>query len=257
MRQTEMIMGMPMTVGIPDRERLDGAEAAARFRTADEAARAVFDLLRALDRQFSPYQAGSETSRIDRGELDPGEASPEMREVLRLADETRRMTDGYFDVWFRGRFDPSGLVKGWALQRAAELLASDGFASFCIDGGGDLELRGSDDQARPWQVGIRSPFEPAKVIRVLSLQNRGIATSGTYIRGNHIYNPRTGERATGIASMTIIGPNVLEADRLATAAFAMGPAGIRFMAGFAEFDAYMVDRSGVATYTPGFARYFS
>ena len=250
-------MGMPITVMIPARERMDGPEPGARFRTLDEAADGVFAQFRAVDARFSPYVPDSETSRIDRGELDVEDASPEMQEVLRLSEETKHLTDGYFDVWFKGRFDPSGLVKGWAISRAAAILESDGFVSFCIEAGGDIEVRGANDEGLPWKVGIRSPFEPSKIIRSLSLHDRGVATSGTYIRGAHIYNPRTGGPAEEIASMTIVGTNAYEADRLATAAFAMGRSGIDFMAGLPEFEAYMVDWSGTATFTPGFTRYLA
>jgi FAD:protein FMN transferase len=177
--------------------------------------------------------------------------------VLRLSEETKQMTDGYFDVWFQGRFDPSGLVKGWAISRAAGLLDGDGFVSFCIEAGGDIEVRGANDDGVPWQIGLRSPFDQRKLIRKLALSNRGIATSGTYIRGEHIYNPRTGGRANEIASMTVVGPNVYEADRLATAAFAMGTGGIAFLASLPEVDGYMVEPSGTATFTPGFARYIA
>jgi thiamine biosynthesis lipoprotein len=99
------------------------------------------------------------------------------------------------------------------------------------------------------------PLRAVEAIRKLALPACGIATSGTYIRGEHIYNPRTGTSANEIASFTVIGPNVYEADRFATAAFAMGKAGIEFMAARPEFDAYMVEWSGMATYTPGFARF--
>jgi thiamine biosynthesis lipoprotein len=99
MKRTELIMGMPITVVIPDRESLDRARGA-WFPALDAAADAVFASFRAVDERFSPYKEGSETSRIDRGELDPGQASDEMKEVLRLAEESRQMTDGYFDVRF-------------------------------------------------------------------------------------------------------------------------------------------------------------
>jgi thiamine biosynthesis lipoprotein len=118
-------------------------------------------------------------------------------------------------------------------------------------------VRGANDTGAPWEIGIRSPFEPSKLIRKLALHSCGIATSGTYIRGNHIYNPHTGAPADEIASLTVVAPDVYEADRFATAAFAMGAQGIRFMAGIAGCDAYMVDREGVATYTPGFSRYLA
>ena len=255
MKRTELIMGMPITVAIPDRERMDDVGPRTRFATVAEAADAVFDSFRRVDGQFSPYKPESETSRIDRGELDESQASPDMKEVLRLSEETKAATDGYFDVRFNGRFDPSGLVKGWAIYRAARILDDDGFISFCIEAGGDIEVRGANDEGQPWAIGLRSPFEPSKLIRTLALPACGIATSGTYIRGEHIYNPRTGNAANEIASFTVIGPNVYEADRFATAAFAMGKAGIEFMAERPGFDAYMVDWSGMATYTPGFARF--
>jgi thiamine biosynthesis lipoprotein len=255
MRQTELIMGMPITVVIPDRERLD--RKGARMATLEAAAETVYEGFRRVDETFSPYKPQSETSRIDRGELASADAGVEMQEVLRLAAETKDATGGYFDVWFKGRFDPSGLVKGWAIQRAALILDEDGIVSFCIEAGGDIEVRGANDEGRPWDIGIRSPFEPSKLIRKLSLQNCGIATSGTYIRGDHIYNPRTGEPANEIASLTVVASNIYEADRFATAAFAMGRHGIEFLAGVRDCDAYMVDKRGVATYTPGFTRHLA
>ena len=255
MRRTELIMGMPITVVIPDREGLDSQ--GGRFASLGEATEAVCESFRQVDEKFSPYKPWSETCRIDRGELSPGEASDEMKEVLRLAEETRVQTNGYFDVRFKGRFDPSGLVKGWAIERAARMLSDEGFLSFCIEAGGDIEVRGANDAGRPWEIGLRSPFEPSKLTRKLSLQNCGIATSGTYIRGEHIWNPHTGAPANEIASLTVVSSNVYEADRFATAAFAMGTAGIEFMAGLPDCDTYMVDARGTGTFTPGFARYIA
>ena len=255
MKRTELIMGMPVTVAIPDRERMDGAGPGARYRTVDDAMDAVFGSFREVDERFSPYKPGSETSRINRGQLAEGDASPEMREVLALSEETRLQTDGFFNVRGNGRFDPSGLVKGWAIARAARLLDDDGFISFCVEAGGDMEIRGANDEGSAWAIGLRSPFEPSKLVRKLLLTNRGIATSGTYIRGAHIWNPRTGGAADEIASMTVVGPNVYEADRFATAAFAMGREGIAFMATLPGFDAYMIEKTGMATFTSGFARY--
>ena len=255
MTRTEIIMGMAITVAIPDREALD--RPGALLPTLEDAAEAVFQSFRDVDERFSPYKEHSETSRINRGELDPQEASREMREVLVLAEQTRAQTDGFFNVRHKGRFDPSGLVKGWAIWRAAQILDNDGFLSFCIEAGGDIEVRGANDQGEPWVIGIRSPFDPSLMIRRLRLPTCGIATSGTYIRGEHIWNPRTGTAANEIASLTVIGPNVYEADRFATAAFAMGRRGIEFLAGQQGLEGYMVDSSATATYTPGFARYLA
>ena len=250
-------MGMPITVAIPDRERAAGTPPWVRFQTTAAAVDAVFSHFRRVDERFSPYKPGSETSRIDRGELAEAGASEEMREVIALAEGTRMQTAGFFDVRHDGRFDPSGLVKGWAIDGAARLLAEDGIVSFCVEAGGDMELRGTNEEGEPWTVGIRSPFDPSRLIRRLRLTDRGIATSGTYIRGRHIWNPVTGGAADEIASLTVVGPNVYEADRFATAAFAMGKDGIVFVGSLPGLDAYMVDKEGTATFTPGFTRYIS
>lgn len=255
MKRTELIMGMPITVAIPDREGID--RRGARSATLDDAVEAVFECFRLVDARFSPYKQESETCRIDRGELDPSKASPDMKEVLWLAEETRERSNGYFNVWFKGRFDPCGLVKGWAIRRAARLLDDDGMLSFCVEAGGDIEVRGANDTGQPWEIGLRNPFEPSRLMRKLALSGCGIATSGTYIRGEHIWNPLTGKPANAVASLTVVGPDVYEADRFATAAFAMGPGGIEFMAGVPGCDAYMVALDGTATYTPGFARFIA
>jgi len=245
--RTELIMGMPITVVIPDGQCDD----------PDAATTELFDYFRTVDERFSPYKPDSEVSRIDRGELDPGAASADMQEIIRLSEDTKRITDGYFDVWFDGHFNPSGLVKGWSILRASHLLDARGLDSYCVDAGGDMEVRGHETGSDPWRIGLRNPFDPNTIIRVMALENRGVATSGTYIRGDHIYDPRSGTRANAIASMTIVAPNVYEADRLATAAFAMGTGGIEFIASIPTCEGYMVDLAGMATFTPGFARYLA
>ena len=84
-------------------------------------------------------------------------------------------------------------------------------------------------------------------------KGRGIATSGSYVRGQHIYDPHAPERQIeDIVSLTVIGPDVLEADRFSTAAFAMGKAGIHFIEELPGFEGYMVDAAGIATQTSGF-----
>ena len=176
-----MIMGMPITVAIPDRERQDPLPDAMKYPTVQDAADAVFEYLTHVDERFSPYKPESETCRIDRGDLEPRLASTEMQEVLRLSEETKALTGGYFDVWLNGHFDPSGLVKGWAIVQAARILDEDNFISFCIEAGGDIEVRGANDEGRPWAIGVRNPFDTETLTHRLLLQNRGIATSGTYL----------------------------------------------------------------------------
>lgn len=242
-----MIMGMPITVAIAPQDDREGR--------GEMYARQVFDYLRRIDDQYSPYKPESEVSRISRGDLPIDDASDEMKDIIQLAVDTKALTHGYFDVWFNNKFDPSGLVKGWAIYHAAAILEQAGYRNYCIDGAGDIEIRGRNEDDQPWRIGIRNPFDPSTLVKILAVEDRGVATSGTYIRGQHIYNPVDGGEADDMASITVVGPNVYEADRLATAAFAMGLDGIGFIESIPGCDAYMVERDGNATYTPGFARY--
>ncbi len=108
----------------------------------------------------------------------------------------------------------------------------------------------------PWRIGIRNPFNRTENVKVLALAEGGIATSGTAIRGQHIYNPHQPDSAIqDILSITVIGPNIYDADRFATAAFAMGKKGIQFIEKLAGFEGYMIDDQARATLTSGFERY--
>ncbi len=217
----------------------------------------VFDYFRHVDETFSTYKDESEISRINRGEISWEEFSPEMKEVFDLSKQTKLETEGYFDIITpQGLYDPSGLVKGWAIYKAALLLKERNYNRFFIDAGGDVQVSGKNGEGNLWSVGIRHPFEQDKIVKVLHLTSQGIATSGTYIRGQHIYNPHQPKRLlTEIVSLTLIGPNVYEADRFATAAFAMGRAGINFIERLSGFEGYMIDKHGIATQTSGFAKY--
>ena len=247
MERTEVIMDMPITVSIPPMLGID---------VPGEVFDAIFAYFREIDEGFSPFKPGSEVSRMSRGELREYEASPRMREVLRICRETSAQTDGYFSAWYGGAFDPSGVVKGWAVHEASRMLDEMGYFDHCIDAGGDIEARGRNAEGKPWEIGIRNPFDPTTIVKVLHLIDRGIATSGTYIRGDHIYDPKTGKPVVdGFASLTVVGMDVCEADRLSTPAFAMGEAGIGFLASTPGIDAYIIGRDGMALFTPGLASY--
>jgi thiamine biosynthesis lipoprotein len=237
-------MGMPVTVEI-----VDGS---ARPASIDR----VYEYFEYIDATFSTYKDNSEISRINRHELTPAQSSPDMQAIFALADQTRRETDGHFDIRRDGRYDPSGIVKGWAIQNAAGLLEAEGYENYYVEAGGDLQAMGHNSQGRNWRVGIQNPFNSAEIIKVLSVSNRGVATSGTYVRGEHIYNPKKhGQPVNEIVSLTVVGPNIYDADRFATAAFAMGLPGIHFIEGLEGFDGYMIDRAGLATYTSNFQRH--
>lgn len=237
-------MGMPVTVEVVD--------APATQAVLDE----VYAYFTYVDEKFSTYKETSEISLINRQALPLDQASQDMHTIFALAAQTKRETNGYFDIQHNGQVDPSGIVKGWAIANAADILRQKGFVNFYVEAGGDIEVSGRNSQGEPWRIGIRNPFNMNELVKVVALSAGGVATSGTYIRGQHIYNPqKAGELITAIVSLTVIGPNIYEADRFATAAFAMGREGIVFIAGLAGFEGYQIDCNGQATFTPGFARY--
>jgi thiamine biosynthesis lipoprotein len=242
-QETRLIMGMPITIAIAD----------AAGNAGDLAA--IFDYFTSIDEKFSPYQETSETTAVNRG-LPEAAWSKDMRAVVDLAERTRRETGGYFSIRTPdGVFNPVGIVKGWAITRAADLLRARGVKNFFVDAGGDIEAAGTNADGGPWRVGIRDPFSPEKILRRLALTDLGIATSGTYIRGDHIFDPHTGRPATELASLTVIGRNACEADRFATAAFAMGTKGIPFLESRSDLEGYAIDRNGAVSSTGGFGRY--
>jgi thiamine biosynthesis lipoprotein len=243
LKQTRLMMGMPITVEI--------AEPGASPDTLD----AVFAYFARVDDTFSTYKDTSEIARINRGELDKRQYSDDVTLVFALSEQTRLETDGYFNIWRNGQCDPSGLVKGWAIHNAEAILQVHGHRNYFIDAGGDIAISGLKN-GRAWRVGIRNPFNRAEIVKVLALTDLGIATSGTAIRGQHIYDPHQPDaELTDVLSLTVVGPNVYEADRFATAAFAMGRRGITFIEHVPGFEGYMIDAHAQATFTSGFERY--
>jgi thiamine biosynthesis lipoprotein len=189
-----------------------------------------------IDQLFSTWRSDSEISRLGIGELHLRDASAEVRTVLSLCDELTANSRGAFDIRVGsdprvtpreglGPIDPSGMVKGWALQHAAEMLRGTGISNFLINAGGDLIAAGNASPGQPWQVGIQHPWQHDKVAAVVSISDLGVATSGRYERGDHIIDPRTGEAATSAMSVTVIGPDLAIADGYATAALVLGEDG--------------------------------
>jgi thiamine biosynthesis lipoprotein len=244
MKQTKILMGMPVTIEIAD------------SYAADKDFEKIFSYFKHIDEKFSTYKDTSEITRINKKEIGEKEWSGEMKEVFSLAEKTKKETGGYFDIWTGKDYDPSGLVKGWAIYNAAKILEADGFSNFYINAGGDIQTRGKNAEGKDWAVGIKNPFNSQEIIKTLRLKNKGVATSGTYIRGQHIYNPKHREKSlTDIISLTVIGPNIYEADRFATAAFAMGKEGINFIEKTKGLEGYAVNKNCVAVMTNNFEKY--
>jgi FAD:protein FMN transferase len=221
-------MGMPVTVLAPEPAP-------------------VFAWLHWVDATFSPFRAHSQISRIERGELAPRDAHPLVRDVLARCEALRRETDGYFDARHSGALDPCGLVKGWAVDRAAALLPG---RRVCIDAGGDVLVRGG-----AWRIGIRHPRERHLLAAALHADDLAVATSGAYERGEHIVDPHRRRPPAGVLSVTVVGPDLATADAYATAAFAMGQAGPAWTARLRGYEAMTILATDEVLATPGFCRY--
>ncbi|MEU0805868.1 FAD:protein FMN transferase [Streptomyces sp. NPDC005970] len=206
-----------------------------------------------VDEVFSTYRPASAISRLGRGELAPERCGPEVAEVLGLCEAAARATDGWFSHTPGGRLDPSGMVKGWAVERASEILYAAGAHNTCVNGGGDIQLRGEAAPGVPWRIGIAHPLRPGALCAVVTGRDHlAVATSGTAERGSHVLDPHTGEPATALASLTLTGHGLTWTDALATAAFAMGAGAHAWTEALDGHEALAVTAAGEIWRTPGF-----
>jgi FAD:protein FMN transferase len=226
------IMGMPIVIDVRD------------DRPHEEEVERAFDWLRHVDATFSTYKEDSEIRRLERGELALDDAGEDVRLVLDRCETLRDETGGYFDAHRSGRLDPSGLVKGWSVDRAADILRDAGLEHFAVSAGGDMRLVGSG-----WRVGIQHPRERGSLAAVLELGDLAVATSGAYARGAHVVDPHTGAAPADVLSVTVVGPDLATADAYATAAFAMGARGPSWTARLQGYEAMtiMVDEAVLTT----------
>lgn len=208
-------MGIPISLALRGRHRTDGAARAAWA--------AVMAELREADRMFSTYRPDSVISRLARGEIGVADCPPEVAEVLELGERAARASGGAFAILRGGVLDPSGVVKGWAAERAAAHLRALPDTGFCLSAGGDLVCRTRDADATPWRIGIEDPHDARRILAVVPVRTGAVATSGTAHRGAHLVDARTGRPPSGVASVTVIADSLTWADIDATAAYAHGP----------------------------------
>jgi thiamine biosynthesis lipoprotein len=219
LRRVEQAMGMSVTLDI--RDPLPGA---ALHHLAEQ----VFGWLHTVDALFSTERDDSQVNLLDQGLLRPGLADPLVREVLTTCALLNERTEGYFDIHATGRLDPSGYVKGWALQRASALLTQGDAPNHQLRAGGDVYAAGHPESGRPWQVAVDDPFRPNAAAWIVPATDLGVATSAGHARhqarGHDVHNPWARRPASGLASVTVAGPDLGTAAAYATAAYAMGPA---------------------------------
>lgn len=240
----EQVMGMPVSLHVRGPlARVEGGEAEAAVR------RAIVDLHR-TDTILSVWKADSEISRLRRGELTPADCDPWIREVIALCAEARERTGGAFDADLPDadgvrRFDPTGLVKGWAIERVTRALAADlPDHDVLVNAGGDIAVRCGRTDTPDWVLGIEDPADRSRLLATVPLRSGGLATSGTAARGAHILDPRSGRPVTALRSVTVVGPDLMWADVHATAAFVLGEGCVEHLAGLADSLGFVVFGDG-------------
>ncbi|GAA3104137.1 thiamine biosynthesis lipoprotein [Kribbella aluminosa] len=216
MRRTwvEQVMGMPVSL-LARGEYAESAE-------VEAAVKELYVELSDVDRVFSTYKPDSEVSRLGRGEVGWDEVDPDVRVVAERCAAARELTGGLFDADLpAGGWDPSGLVKGWAVERVGGLLRAVDGVDWCLNAGGDVLV--ICPSAEPFTIGIQDPHDPGRVVASLARTGGAVATSGTAARGAHLYDPRTGRPATSRwLSVSVSGASLEYADVLATAAYVAG-----------------------------------
>ncbi|MDT4894847.1 MAG: FAD:protein transferase [Pseudonocardiales bacterium] len=207
--------------------------------------------LRDVDATFSTYRADSEISRLERGEITMRQCSADVRTILAECEHLAVETGGWFSMYATGRLDPSGLVKGWAIERASDILARHGSIAHSVNGGGDVQCAGDAAVGRPWRTGIAHPLLPGRLAGVVVGTGLAVATSGSAERGAHVLDPHTGRPPDGLASVTVVGRRLAYTDAYATAAYAMGHGAQDFVEGLAGYAAFGVRVDGAMWCTSG------
>lgn len=209
------------------------------------ALRGALEWLHHVDATYSTYRPDSVISQLRAGTITQAALSREVSDVLRRCEELNQQTHGYFSANATGALDPSGLVKGWAIEVASDLLEQGGSHNHCVNGGGDVQCIGEAAPGRPWRVGITDPFHRGQLLGTVDGDGRfAVATSGTAERGAHIVDPHTGAAANGLACVTVVGERLAEVDAWATAAFAMGAGAAAWLASLPISAAIVVHEDG-------------
>ena len=234
-------MGMPISLALRGLHVNDGE--------AGSAWAMVMAQLREVDQIFSTYRSDSVISRLGRGDITVERCPPQVAEVLALGEAARRESDGAFNIWRsdadgRRVLDPSGVVKGWAVERAAAALRSLAGTDFCLSAGGDMVCRVVDPAGQPWRIGVEDPADPARMVAVIPMLTGAVATSGTRARGQHILDARTNQAPMGVASVTVVARSLTWADIDATAAYAQGREAATWLS-------TRIGRSGVVVWDDG------
>lgn len=243
-RHAELVMGTAVSFAVASDKPPEAIAAAIR---------SACSVLHEADAVFSTWNTRSPLSRLRRGDAQPGEMPAEVTEVLRQCEAARTATAGWFDPWAApGGVDPTGLVKGWAVERALGVLGDAGVEAAMVNGGGDIAVFGQPpgSDGTGWRIGIRHPWRPDGLAAIVTGVTAAIATSGRYERGQHLYSP-PGRQLADVASATVTGPSLAMADAIATALATGGDDVLPLAAGLDGYEAYLIRGDGSEADTGG------
>lgn len=209
-----------------------------------EALRDAVALLHHVDAVFSTYKPESDLSRYRRGELALRDADPWLATVLELCADVQAETYGYFSARWREGIDPTGLVKGWAIEQASDVLRAAASRNHAVNGGGDVQTAGEAAPGEPWRIAIVDPTDRGQVCEVVTGRDLAVATSGSSERGEHIVDPFTGRPAVALASATVVGASLTRVDAYATAAFVMGESALSWLDALEGYEGLVVTHDG-------------
>ena len=234
----------------------------------------VFDLIRqavglasrtegAFDPTWSALAADPEGWRID--PENPRVPSPEVIErLLALVDYRKvELNQEQLEVFLPEKgmaLGLGGIAKGYAVDRAVEVLMGRGAVCGIVNAGGDLRAFGRPPGRKFWRIGVRDPFHPGEVIARLEIEEGAVTTSGNYermvevggVRYHHIFDPRSGMPVRGLAGVTVAAPDALTADALATAVFVLGwDKGRELVEAYPRAEAVLVNEEGKRAVTSG------
>lgn len=230
--------------------------------TTSYAITAACEILHEADRTFSLYKPESPLSQLAAGKTSVANCPPEVNEIWDECERLEKLTGGWFCAFTpQNTFDPSGLVKTWAANRAAESLLAAGIVDFTLNAGGDIFISDGATSAEAWRVGISKPVSIASAeagaIAVIDLKDsiyRAAATSGSAERGSHIWNPKShdSDPAKTLTQITVVARDLVTADVWATAAFAEGIESLRRIDNQPDLEAFAILADGQIAATPGF-----
>ncbi|WP_300562096.1 FAD:protein FMN transferase [Companilactobacillus sp.] len=205
-----------------------------------------------INQKFSPFQEDSLVSEYRRTQNASIMFDDEFQSVYGQCTIATELTDGYFDPFFDGGYNPTGLVKGWAIQSLFNaylrpLLDDPKIVGVSLNGGGDMQLGARVDSGFVWNVGIEDPNDLQRIIAEYHIQNGAIATSGMNKRGQHIRR-----RPSSIQQVTMVANDLTVADVWATAGIAAGTDKFEQLISESKLTGMLVDtRSGLTSFAGG------